>query len=281
VAHRPGRQCRPGMSSPALPAPWSLAGGRATLAGVPLDAVLDVVGREGAPAAWVVDHDACAVALGRSDGLPVALIPQDELLALLAASGRGRARVYSRRDVERATRAGLDGARLVADGRVKDDGLLLAALGAGAGTIVCRDDEERDNLARIARGVGLAVPGPGGEVPPPAAAPPAPCGGLVARVLRPPPVVHLDAALPDDEPLALVPAVPGEAVAVRVAGLDGALGGADPRAAAALGTPPRGAWVAVPTGRALVRPPGDPSHPPLGTVLVRAGRVRWLDPSRP
>lgn len=276
------------MNAPALPAPWSWRDGRLAFGASPLGPIVDLLVQEQASAAWVVDHEAVVAAAGAAGTLAVATIPQDELLALAADAG-AHARVFSGDDLRRARRAGFEPARVRVDGRVKDDGLLLAALSAQVAAIVSYDEQERANLERIARTLDLRVPPevPARERGPSEAARAgafAACGGLLARVLRGGPVVQLDVSLTgwDADEVLLVPLAPGEAAPARLLGLSGATTGErGPCAVLCLGALARGDWVALPTGAAVVRGPCDPSHAPLGTVLVRGGRVRWLDPTPP
>ena len=273
---------------PDLPPPFSCERGGLVLAGCPLADIVDVVEQENVAAAWVVDHEACAEDFSALEVLTLALVPQDELLALAASAGTAAARVFSREDLERALRVGFDAARVLVDGRVKDDGLLLAALSVGVVRIVCYDDEERGNLERIARTMALSVPpdlrGGAAGLPPEAGSTSSQAevivsGGLLTRVLRGTPSVQLDAPLASTGPFTLLPLAPGEPDAARVRGLSGVGIEEVSCAATAFGTLARGDWVVVPTRAAAVRGPSDPSHSPSGTALVRAGRVRWLDAS--
>lgn len=279
-----------GASAGAAQQPFARRDGRLFLEDVALQDIAD--GLEG-HAARLISRAALERALGDEPRtLGLAAFEDLECLRIAAAAG-WCCRVFSRHELQLASRAGLPPERLVISGAVVDDGFLMESLLAG---VACFDlgDAERENLARIA--TLLELPPPGVVASPPDAAPDAfdAIGGFLAGVLRAPRTLALDLAWPlgarlgraaGDELRVLALAAPADTDAESGAtpGEPGSVaflsrGASDPAPSPARlqGSFARGDWAAVPSAAAVQRCNVDPVHEPSLAVLVSERSWRIL-----
>ena len=115
-------------ASDALPRPCALSSGRLSVDGVELGEITP--GLEG-HAVWLLSHGALRERIEACDGprtVSVGRVGTATVLSLLASAGWW-ARCHSTLELERAQAAGFPESRLVASGRVKDDGCIGPPLG--------------------------------------------------------------------------------------------------------------------------------------------------------
>jgi hypothetical protein len=235
------------------------------------------VAREGRPA-WVLSQRALELAFAGNGGpvtAAVGAVGPPEVLALAARHDHWVA-VCSSHELTLATDAGFGPERMVATGRVRDDGFLKDALLAGVAVVSVADDG--DNLARLADALGVELP--------PATGAPAPAiegwlgatGGLFSAVLAPPPDLRLDASFrPRVGEQSVLCLDDGPQLAGTLSGLS-SHGSDEAQLATIDGTVARGGWVVVPRADAVAVHVGDGAHPEPTTVLVRDGLWRELSP---
>jgi hypothetical protein len=233
--------------------------------------------REGRPA-WVLSQRALEQAL---DGDPVTAavgaVGPPEVLALVARHDHWAA-VCSSHELTLATAAGFGPERMVATGRVRDDGFLKDALLAGVASVSVAEADDGANLARLAEALGV-------ELPPATGAPTladerwlGATGGLFAAVLAPPPELQLDVTIrPRVGEESVLCLDDGPEVAGTLSGLS-SHGSDEVQLVAIQGTVARGGWVVLPRSDAAAVHVGDGAHPEPTTVLVRDGLWRELTP---
>jgi hypothetical protein len=235
--------------------------------------------RAGRPA-WVLSQRALEQALA-GDGGPVTVavgsVGPPEVLALVAKHDHWAA-VCSAHELQLATDAGFGSDRMVATGRVRDDGFLKDALLAGVAMVSVAEADDGANLARLADALGV-------EQPPATGAPAladdrwlGATGGLFAAVLAPPPDLQLDASfrlrVGEESVLCLDdgPELAGTLSRLSSHGSD------EVQLVAIQGTVARGGWVMLPRSDAVAVHLGDGAHAEPTTVLVRDGLWRELSP---
>lgn len=290
-----------GASARAPIEPFVRRDGRLFLEEVALQEIAD--GLEG-HAARLISRVALERALG-DEPRTLALEAFEDLECLRIAAAAGCwCRIYSRHELQLASRAGLAPERLVISGAVVDDGFLMESLLAGVACFAL-GDAERENLARIA--TLLELPTPGAVAFPTDAAPDAfdAVGGFLAGVLRAPPALALDLAWPlgarsgraegrgqregagasseaaahELQVLALsVSAEDADAAGESTSVAFLARGASDPAACPARlhGALARGDWAAVPSAAAVRRCNIDPVHEAPLAVLVSESSWRIL-----
>lgn len=233
--------------------------------------------------AWLMGHHAVSSAIAAAGRctVPVSTIGPPAVLAMLARADAW-ARACSSHELDLARAAGFTRERIVAGGRVLEDGFLRDVLSEGVAVLEC-DEHTAANAARIGAALGLGVPPSTGAPPNLPADALARCGGLLAPLLHDPPGLVLDAVWEPDG---------ADAVEVwPIAGLG--TGEAEPRQATLLGlqgsaahparlhgAAARGEWVLVPSAETLALRSAHAAHAPPRTVAVRAGSWRVLEPRR-
>ncbi|RKY15544.1 MAG: hypothetical protein DRQ55_19390 [Planctomycetota bacterium] len=242
--------------------------------------------REGR-AAWVLSHAAITAALSSTDGpraVALGAVGPPEVLAMLAAAGHWAACVSSH-ELGLALAAGVEPGRVLASGRVRDDGFLKDALLAGVAVVQTSGDDDAANVRRLADALGVPCPSPQGA--PPAAEPEllSAVGGLLAPLLAPPPDVALDVALDAPRPWGSTGAGRVRVLCLQGEGQqDGTLAALSswrepaPRPARIEGQAARGGWALVPAARAIEAHAPNPAHPEPAWVMLRGELWRELSP---
>jgi hypothetical protein len=187
------------------------------------------------------------------------------------------ARVLSSHELTLAQTAGFAPSCIVAGGTVKDDGFLKDALTLGVAVLEPGHPDHDDNVQRIAEALSARVPPDSGGPPRVSADAFARCGGLLARVLRAPPDLALDAPLLDTPDAHVFPLTPGELKAGSLEGLTLPGQGGEPPPAWIHGAPVRGDWVVVPSAMTLAPQPGATIHPAVPRLMVTGSRWRVLE----
>lgn len=299
-------EVNPGEVTPgADPAPCVLRDGRLTLDGVDLGEL--AAGLEG-HAAWVLSHGAITACLAACDGprtVSVGRVGPHVVLGMFAAAGWW-ARCHSPRELQVALAAGFPAERLVASGRVKDDGFLKDALSVTVGVLETAGEDDAANVARLATFLGSALPPSEGQPASVAACELLGCGGLFAPVLRGPPGLAIDAPWSTwsagaqhprdpagdtdctgdstvggtDATQHVWPVTPGAPVRDTLEGLSSVA--AAPACATLIhGALTRGEWALMPSLSAFGRPWEDSAWPVPETVMTRDGVWRVLEERAP
>ncbi len=275
------------------PQPCVLSDGRLSVDGVDLGEM--TLGLEG-HAVWLLSHGALSERIEACDGprtVSVGRVAPATVLSMLASAGWW-ARCHSSLELERAHAAGFPDSRLVASGRVKDDGFLKDALSQPVAVLEPYDADDARNIARMASFLERELPDASGAAQSLASCELMGCGGLLSPVLRGPPELALDAPLawplpPEGEgEVAEAPALWPVAVSdgavtagshplrCTVEGLSSTAVHA-PQAARLVAPCTRGEWVFLPSVLALGRGFEDPAWPTLETVMTRDEIWRFLE----
>jgi hypothetical protein len=277
------------------PTPCVLREGRLIVDDVDLAELADQL--EG-HAVWLLSHGAIARCIAACDGprtVSVGRVGPPVVLGMFAAAGWW-ARCHTPRELQAARAAGFPAGRLVATGRVKDDGFLKDALSVPVGVLEIVDDVDAANVARLAAFLECALPPSRGQPAHVAACELHGCGGLLAPVLRGSPQVALDAPWCEwagdtrhgNDPEAhgrvhVWPLEPGPTTFGTFEGLT-SVAAAPPTAAHMHGGVDafaRGAWALVLADLAFGRPFEDPAWPTPETVMTRDGVWRFLEEGAP
>lgn len=205
--------------------------------------------------------------------------PTDVLRWAVEAGVALRAR--SRHELALALAAGARGDGIdVVDGAL-DDGLVMDALGAGVACVVCADDVERENVARVATHLGLPRP-EARDARAAASHALTGCGVLLALVARAGDVLVVDALLPDA--VGVVHALAAERDVDDAAPREVSVRGLaqwpqrDALPATCVGDVARGEWVAMTCASAAAPWGVHVAQPTPEVVLAQDGRWRFADP---
>jgi hypothetical protein len=261
-----------------------LRDGRLTVDGVDLgDLSAELEGR----AVWLLSHGALSRSLAACDGprtVSVGRVEPPVVLGMFAQAGFW-ARCQTPGELQAALSAGFPPERLVASGRVKDDGFIKDALLFPVGALETTDDADAANIARMATFLECELPPNSGQPEGVAACALQGCGGLFAPVLIGSPQIAVDASwsrwaqgseLDACARVHVWPLQPGPKQAGTFEGLT-TVASAPPCEASIHGTLIRGDWALVPSDLAFGRLLEDLSRPKPETVMTRDGVWRILE----
>jgi len=266
-------------TSAEAPAPFDLDGEAGlTLEGLELRELTRAL--EGR-AVWLLSRRALASRLAEGGCVAVGMVGPLDVLSMAAQAGWW-ASVRSGHELGLALQAGFPADRVRATGRVKEDGLVKDGLARGVAVITCAGADDRANVERIARILGVPAPPETGGPDEVSLAEFAGVGALLAPALTGSPDVAVDAPLPvslvsTGERVEVLPLVPAAAIDGTLSGLSQCGGASDDGHSARVhGDVARGEWVVVPSAQALAVRTTAGAHPEPPWVLVSDGRWRDL-----